>query len=319
MRSSSVASGSGLAKAMHALGRIGAGGGVELAPAHLLDDDAGLGGQLADVLEHRCRVEVLRPARSRGRRGGWPAAARGRPGGPRPARRRGRSWPSTRGALPCGPIAAQRVAARRRPGLRLRAARRSSRPPPAAASAGRRRGRPEPPPRPAAAPDRRTGPSARRAAAALAAALRARRPCRRSAVRHGAGSRLGHHGDGPAGHALAAAEGAEALGSTALDGDGGTDGIGQVLLHLGAGRRQLRVVGDHRSIDVARLPPRLAHPAGGLGEQLDAVGAGPRRVGVGEVLADVAQPGRAQQGVGAGVGDDVGVAVAAQGPARCRR
>ena len=35
-------------------------------------------------------------------------------------------------------------------------------------------------------------------------------------------------------------------------------------------------------------------------------------IGVGEVLADVAEPGGAEQGVGDGVGDGVGVAVAVQ-------
>ena len=40
----------------------------------------------------------------------------------------------------------------------------------------------------------------------------------------------------------------------------------------------------------------------------------PLRVGVGEVLADVAEPGRAEQRVGDGVGHDVGVAVAGQAP-----
>ena len=38
------------------------------------------------------------------------------------------------------------------------------------------------------------------------------------------------------------------------------------------------------------------------------------RVGVGEVLADVAEPGRAEQGVGHGVGHHVGVAVALEAP-----
>ena len=41
-----------------------------------------------------------------------------------------------------------------------------------------------------------------------------------------------------------------------------------------------------------------------------------RGVGVGEVLADVTEPGRAEQRVGDGVGDHVGVAVAASARAR---
>ena len=46
-----------------------------------------------------------------------------------------------------------------------------------------------------------------------------------------------------------------------------------------------------------------------MAEQRDRVGAGPARVGVGKVHADVAEPGRTEQCVGAGVGDDVGIAV----------
>ena len=53
---------------------------------------------------------------------------------------------------------------------------------------------------------------------------------------------------------------------------------------------------------------------GHLGQQLDAVGARHRWVGVGEVLADVAEAGGAEQRVGAGVGDGVGVAVADEAP-----
>ena len=71
-----------------------------------------------------------------------------------------------------------------------------------------------------------------------------------------------------------------------------------------------------------RQPPcsrrcRAAQPAARTiaatcAQQLDRVGAAPARVGVGEVLADVAEPGRAEQRVGDRVGDDVGVAVAAR-------
>ena len=55
-----------------------------------------------------------------------------------------------------------------------------------------------------------------------------------------------------------------------------------------------------------------------VAQHRDRVGARPPWIGVGEVLADVAEPGRTEQGVGAGVGDHVGVAVAARGRARPR-
>ena len=51
-----------------------------------------------------------------------------------------------------------------------------------------------------------------------------------------------------------------------------------------------------------------------VAQQAERVGARPGRVGVGEVLAEVAEAGGAEQGVGGGVGDDVGVAVAGQAP-----
>lgn len=50
--------GQGAGERDHALGRVGAGDGVELAPTHHLHQDARLTGQLADVVEHRRGVEV---------------------------------------------------------------------------------------------------------------------------------------------------------------------------------------------------------------------------------------------------------------------
>ena len=54
-----------------------------------------------------------------------------------------------------------------------------------------------------------------------------------------------------------------------------------------------------------------------MAEQLDRIGAGPTRIGVGKVLADVAEPGRPEERVGAGMCDDVSVAVAVE-PALAR-
>ena len=81
---------------------------------------------------------------------------------------------------------------------------------------------------------------------------------------------------------------------------------------LGPTRRQLRRLEHDRAVDVARLPAGGPHVGHGPPQQVDAVGPGPRGVGVGEVLADVAEPGRAEERVGDGVGDHVGVAVAGQ-------
>ena len=51
-----------------------------------------------------------------------------------------------------------------------------------------------------------------------------------------------------------------------------------------------------------------------FGEGVERVRSRPSRVGVGEVHADVAQAGSAEQGVRAGVGDDIGVAVPDEAP-----
>ena len=67
-----------------------------------------------------------------------------------------------------------------------------------------------------------------------------------------------------------------------------------------------------RSTEQSTLPtdqPAVAHVGGDPAQQLDRVGAGQRRIGVGEALADVAETGRAEQRVGDGVGDGVAVAV----------
>lgn len=47
-------------------------------------------------------------------------------------------------------------------------------------------------------------------------------------------------------------------------------------------------------------------------QQLDAVGIGPRRIGVGEVIAEVAEAGSAEHRIGERVRDRVGVAVPGQ-------
>ena len=62
--------------------------------------------------------------------------------------------------------------------------------------------------------------------------------------------------------------------------------------------------------------PSAGHVGDDVAQQHDRVGARQRRVGVGEVLADVAEPGGAEQRVGDGVGDRVGVAVADEARAR---
>ncbi len=172
----------------HALGRLAAGLGLELR-----------GGSPRCIGTRRSPARATMsatmpasggrwPPTARGPCAGRPAAARVPPGAPRPARRRGPRSRSDRLALE----AVRPVTLRRRAGGRQ-------------AATGGRCTAPGRPPR------RRLGPAAdaRFALGAL------RRPRRAAApvLRHV----LADQGDGPAGDALAAAEGAEALGPPALD------------------------------------------------------------------------------------------------------
>ena len=72
-------------------------------------------------------------------------------------------------------------------------------------------------------------------------------------------------------------------------------------------RAEPGLLADHRGVEVANGPAVLAEEAADLGQQLDRVGVAPALVAVGVVLADVAQAGRAQQGVDDGVGEGVRV------------
>jgi hypothetical protein len=94
--------------------------------------------------------------------------------------------------------------------------------------------------------------------------------------------------------------------------DGCADGVGEVALHRVTVGRQFRSLAHHGAIHVARFPPGGPDPSRHLAQQHEAVGPRERGIRVGEVLADVAQPGRAEQGIRGGVRQHVGVAVADQ-------
>ena len=125
--------------------------------------------------------------------------------------------------------------------------------------------------RPAAGPPAaatRSHPTARRLPSQPGPAGRA--PATAGAVGGAAGSRLrpGHRVTATAkqAHALAAAERAEPLGPAPLHGDRRTDGCGQqALLHLVSHGRQLRLLADHRAVDVADRPARRRPPRGDAG------------------------------------------------------
>ena len=75
---------------------------------------------------------------------------------------------------------------------------------------------------------------------------------------------------------------------------------------------ELGLFGHDGGVDVAQFVARIAKEAHGPGEEDLAVDAGILAGGVGEVIADVAQSGGAEQGVADGVNEYVGVAMAKQ-------
>jgi len=72
---------------------------------------------------------------------------------------------------------------------------------------------------------------------------------------------------------------------------GEPDGVGQAGAHGVAVRTELGRLADHGGVDVAHGPAVLGEKARHLGQELDRVGVSPALVGVGIVLADVAQAG----------------------------
>ena len=91
---------------------------------------------------------------------------------------------------------------------------------------------------------------------------------------------------------------------------GAASAVGERGGRLVAARAEARDVADDLHRDVADLPAGVAHAAGRLGQERDARGAGPLGLGGAEVGAEVAEPGRGEEGVAGGVRGDVGVRVA---------
>jgi pimeloyl-ACP methyl ester carboxylesterase len=108
--------------------------------------------------------------------------------------------------------------------------------------------------------------------------------------------------------ALAAADEAHALARRGLHVDGAAERGGERVADRLAVGGDLGALEHHRHVDVLDRPDE----AGDVAQQLHRVGVLPDGVAVGEVLADVAQPGRAEQRVGDRVGEDVGVGVAGE-------
>ena len=113
---------------------------------------------------------------------------------------------------------------------------------------------------------------------------------------------------------------AEALGPLALDGDGGAHRLAEPPSCSSS--RCGASFGASSTTVQSTLPgtqPAARDGGDGPAEQLEAVGPGEGGIGVGEVLADVTEPGRPEQGVGDGVGDGRRHRCGRSGRARRRR
>ena len=118
--------------------------------------------------------------------------------------------------------------------------------------------------------------------------------------------------DSPTSNSFATPECAKTFCAPTLDGDGRTGRDAQMLLHLVSAGCQLRLLAHNRAVDVADHPTSVSEQSGRMAEQLQRIDAFPLRIGVGKMLADIAEAGGAEERIGDRVGDRVGVAVAVQ-------
>ena len=79
-------------------------------------------------------------------------------------------------------------------------------------------------------------------------------------------------------------------------------------------RPDTRRLREEGGVDILGRPPRLLHEADDLAQQNLTVSVSEALVGGGEMLADVTQRGRAEECVGDGVEQDVGVRMPVQPP-----
>lgn len=120
-------------------------------------------------------------------------------------------------------------------------------------------------------------------------------------------------GDGHGGDAFLAADETEAFIGGGLDadlGDGDAESFGDALFHFLEMRKDLGAFGDEGGVDVDDATAAGADAAGGLLDEDAAGGVAPRGIGVGEQVADIDFADRTEHGVGDGVEQRIGVAVA---------
>jgi len=126
---------------------------------------------------------------------------------------------------------------------------------------------------------------------------------------------LEQQADGARFHRFATTDGAHAFGRLGLDADlidRDAERAGDALAHRRDVRRELGGLGDHGRVDVADVPAGDLDPSCRLRQQGQRVGTPVLGVGVRKVMADVAERGGPEQGVGDRMAERIGVGVAGQ-------
>ena len=85
---------------------------------------------------------------------------------------------------------------------------------------------------------------------------------------------------------------------------------GDAAADHGAVRKDFGALGEDHAIQIHNPPPRLGHPVAGDAEHPGRIPPPVGRISVGEELADVAEGCRPEEGIGNGVEENVGIAVA---------
>ena len=109
---------------------------------------------------------------------------------------------------------------------------------------------------------------------------------------------------------FATANRAKAFGAISLHRDRSADCAGKSLTHFLAAWCQLWAFAHHSGIDIAGFKAGFSYESSDLAEQTNAVSTGPLWIGIGKVLADIAEASRAKQCICTGVSHHIGIAMA---------
>lgn len=124
--------------------------------------------------------------------------------------------------------------------------------------------------------------------------------------------------NGVGGDSFGAAEGTEGLVGGGLEADGvGSEPGGpcKIVFNAIGGRAEAWFLSDNGDVEIIGAIAGLADVFSGLAEEEQGGGIFPARVGIGKKVADIAQAGGTEKGVGGGVAEDIGIGMTDE-PAR---